>query len=138
VAFHVDSKDAALRIRAAYLAGELSAQRIPDAERGDNAPCLYRSEYGPCAIGVVMPDDVIDSPNKTLADDHNHATFCALERAGLVDSDDGRWLNELQIQHDSWIKGCAGSVRTFVLVLNKKLPEDQQLPVPEITDATLD
>lgn len=94
------TKTVALAVLAAYEAHELQAQG-PIVSK-----CTYRSEHGPCAVGVVLTDD------EAAADPTVHTIPC----------DDSDWLSALQHRHDVWARGWHDGEARFLQHLNQKLP----------------
>jgi hypothetical protein len=102
-AYRIDMVRALRKLRAAYEAGQLSAQ--------NNGACRYVDpQCGPCAIGAMLPKAVL---SRIVAMGLNEDTnvFGLLDAVGKRGSPlfdeysfrDRSWLNDIQDAHDKWI-----------------------------------
>ena len=107
-------------IREAFREVKLSAQNGARS-------CNYRSDAGPCVIGLLVPDELAESWDrlaggtsqnlKALLGEHQAARDLFGEN--FVDNydydpkkeypDDARWFVELQRAHDRWINARGGN-----------------------------
>jgi len=117
----LNKAEAYAKIKAAYDAGELSAQNPPSKESG----CFYRhpETQCPCAVGVLIPDDNPMLKHEALNNEPIHSPD--LRDFIQFAEGDRAWFETLQELHDSW-QGHKlypqGAERDFLAHLEKANP----------------
>ena len=92
---HLDLRLELPKIRAAYNAGELEAQKI-----AGEVMCHYA---GPCAIGVCLPEDTRVSLD-TAPEGQDGTSFGSWVERGVLSCAEGQYADwtALQLEHDNW------------------------------------